>query len=366
MRSGARRLSCDGALFRRRLEDDGLGRRVRKQPRHVLEAQTAATVRRGGSEDAIELLYLPQPAERMGWAASLLDPGVNRDAGAKGRVLDRLEKRQRDGHLVAERRVLCVAERDEQEVRGNEGRALRMGEPDRCVEDRGVEVGSGERDEDSRSPGAGPPQPEPAAGDERRREAYGESGEGDDGRDHSDSRSLSARFAITRMSRPGSSRTMRERSDPPKISRRRDSSGVPTKMYVEPRWAATRRTTATRSSPSSSRKCAPRIPASRRRAASWVASSSVGGRPGGRTQTASISVPRRCAERQARRMMRCDFGCGSTSARTRSATACWLSGSSGRAVRRASTSSATSRSTSSRRTASLSARKKFSSATAAC
>ena len=54
-------------------------------------------------------------------------------------------------------------------------------------------------------------------------------------------------------------------------------------------------------------------------------------------------------------MIRCDFGCGSTSARTRSATACWLSGSSVRATRRASTSSATSRSASSRRAASLSA-----------
>ena len=70
------------------------------------------------------------------------------------------------------------------------------------------------------------------------------------------------------------------------------------------------------------------MPASRRSAASCVASSSVGGRPGGRTQSASISVPSRCAERHARRRMRCDFGCGSTSASTRSATACWLSGSS--------------------------------------
>ena len=78
-----------------------------------------------------------------------------------------------------------------------------------------------------------------------------------------------------------------------------------------------------------------------------------------------MSVPNRCAERQARRMMRCDFGCGSTSASTRSATACWLSGSSGRAARRASTSSATSRSASSRSAPSLSARKKFSSATSA-
>ena len=54
------------------------------------------------------------------------------------------------------------------------------------------------------------------------------------------------------------------------------------------------------------------------------------------------SAPSRWAERQARRMIRCDFACGSTRARMRSATACWLSGSSVRATRRASTSSATS------------------------
>ena len=40
-----------------------------------------------------------------------------------------------------------------------------------------------------------------------------------------------------------------------------------------------------------------------------------------------MSEPSRCADRQARRRMRCDFGCGSISARTRSATANWLSGS---------------------------------------
>ena len=105
--------------------------------------------------------------------------------------------------------------------------------------------------------------------------------------------------------------------------------------------------------------------ASRRSAASCVASSSVGSRPGRRTQSASISAPSRCAERQARRMIRCDFGCGSTSASTRSATACWLSGSSTAGCRRASTSSATSRSASSRSAPRLSSRKKFCSATSA-
>src|SRR5262249_21071474 len=79
----------------------------------------------------------------------------------------------------------------------------------------------------------------------------------------------SALSATTRMSMPGSSRTIRESSDPPRISRRRDSSGVPTKMYVEPRSAATRLTVSTKSSPSTSMKCAPRTVASRRSAATW-------------------------------------------------------------------------------------------------
>ena len=117
------------------------------------------------------------------------------------------------------------------------------------------------------------------------------------------------------------------RSEPRVISTQRRSSGVPTKMYVEPRSAATRRTASTRSSPSSSRKWTPRIEASRRRAASCVASSASSCCPGRRIQSASISPPRRWDDRHARRSTRCDRGCGSTSARTRSPTACLLSGS---------------------------------------
>ena len=45
----------------------------------------------------------------------------------------------------------------------------------------------------------------------------------------------SARFATTRMSTPGSSRTSAETSEPRSTSRLRLSSGVPTKTYVVPR-----------------------------------------------------------------------------------------------------------------------------------
>ena len=68
--------------------------------------------------------------------------------------------------------------------------------------------------------------------------------------------------------------------------------------------------------------------ASRRSAASCVVSL-LGRAPrrGCAPRARRCSAPSRCAERQARRRIRCDFGCGSTSARMRSATACWLSGS---------------------------------------
>ena len=118
---------------------------------------------------------------------------------------------------------------------------------------------------------------------------------------------------------PGSSRTSRERSEPFKISRRRDSSGVPRMTYVEPRSRATRRTVSTRSSPSISRKWTPRIDGEppQRGELYLLLLRQARARPG-RTQIASMSAPRRCAERHARRMIRCDFGCGSTSASTRS------------------------------------------------
>jgi hypothetical protein len=128
-----------------------------------------------------------------------------------------------------------VAKRDKQEVGRDEGRILGAGEPDRRVEHGRVEGATREWNEDPAGAGTLPAEVEAAARDERRSEHCGQTGEGDDRGDHSLGRSLSARLATTRMSRPGNSRTMRERSEPPKISRRRDSSGVPTKMYVEPR-----------------------------------------------------------------------------------------------------------------------------------
>ncbi len=163
-------------------------------------------------------------------AAALLDPCVDRNVGPQRRVFDRLEQRQRDRDLVAQRRVLGVAKRHEQEIGRHERRVLGVREADGGVEHGRVERAAGEGNEDPANAGVRLAEPEAAADDERRTEPGRKSGERDDGGDHPGNRSRSARFATTRMSRPGSSRTMRERSEPPKISRRRDSSGVPTKM----------------------------------------------------------------------------------------------------------------------------------------
>ena len=50
-------------------------------------------------------------------------------------VLDRFQQWQRPRDLIRERRVLGVLQRDEQEVRGNEGRVLCMCDPNRSLQD---------------------------------------------------------------------------------------------------------------------------------------------------------------------------------------------------------------------------------------
>ena len=257
----------------------------------------------------------------------------------------------RDARLLLHRRVERELERDQDQVGGDERRLLRSRDADRRVEDGRVEVAARERHEDRVvAPGA------QACG---RRCA-----------EKSSSRARSvlrvARSATTRMSMPGSSRTIRERSEPPKISRRRDSSGVPTKTYVEPRSrgdAAHGRRRGRRRR--SSRKWMPSRLARRRRAASWVCSSGVGSRPAGRTQSASISraEPLRrapgAAQDPLRLRLRLDEREDALGDRLLAQRVERLG------CRRASTSSATSRSASSRSVARFSWRKKFCSATSA-
>ena len=185
----------------------------------------------GGGDDAVEPLDIPESLECVRGRASFLDPGVDGDAGTEGGVLDRLEKRHGDGDLARERRLQRVLERDEQEIGGHEHGALCASDADRGVEHGRVEAAAREGHENA--PGVSrrsqPPRRSAAVGEsDGKRDDEG--AENDDECGHDGLSGRSARLATTRMSIPGSSRTMRESSEPRRISTRRRSSGVPTKM----------------------------------------------------------------------------------------------------------------------------------------
>ena len=127
---------------------------------------------------------------------------------------------------------------------------------------------------------------------------------------------------------PGSSRTIRESSEPPRISRRRRlvrgaDEDVGRAALVGD--AADRRDQVVAFLLEEVDAEHAREPPERGQLGRLLRRGLATRRGGPRA--ASISAPSRWAERQARRRIRCDFGCGSTSASTRSATACWLSGS---------------------------------------
>src|SRR5581483_7091587 len=122
-----------------------------------------------------------------------------------------------------------------QQVGGDEDGVFGACNADGSVEHRRVEAAACEGDEDAACGARRLQRPRRAtAVDEQGGERDDEEGECDDEGDHGWAGPVpsrrSARLVTTRMSMPGSSRTMRERSDPPKISRRRDSSNVPMKM----------------------------------------------------------------------------------------------------------------------------------------
>ncbi len=184
-----------------------------EHPRQVLRREARPARRGCRDDDAIERLDVPEAAERVDRRAPALDAGIDRYACASGGELDRLEDRHRATELpVLDGRVEAELERHHQEVGGHEHRILGARDAKRRVEDGRIELAIGERDEEPRLPGsalgiASPP-----------------------GSSHERSSSRSARCATTRMSIPGSSRTIRETSEPRMISTQRRSSGVPTKM----------------------------------------------------------------------------------------------------------------------------------------
>ena len=191
-----------------------------------IHASSFGAEARGRRDDPLEALDLPQSAKRMCQRPSLLDPGVDRHAGAQRGKLDRLEQRHRDGDLIPARGVLRILQRDDEQVRGDQQwtpRRARSGSrrPARsgrarprtgrgCAPCRRTVRAVGERDATSR--------PAPTTASTTTTAATAITGRS----------SRSARFAMTRMSIPGSSRTSggdeRAAQDlaPPALVRRAD------------------------------------------------------------------------------------------------------------------------------------------------
>ncbi len=166
----------------------------------------------GGRDDPVETLDLPEPAQRVGQRPALLDARVDRDPGSERR-------RARPPRAAAARRPPAPSAAN---PRGT-GAARPAGRPPRARPPRCAQRGSPRRARvGSSAPENGTRmRPLPVVG---RTHAGGVP---------ADAASLapswrSARFATTRMSTPGSSRTSAETSEPRRISRRRLSSGVPT------------------------------------------------------------------------------------------------------------------------------------------
>ena len=226
---GLPRLTC-GDTRRIGLQYQRLGRRVREEPHQVLRTEAPVAVRGRRSDDAIERLGLPQEPQRVGERPALLDASVDRHPCAERSPLDRLEQRHRDLHLLPKRRLRVVLARDDHEIRGDERRLVRMGDPDRRVEHRLVEP-PGERHENAPAAPRRESAREATRADGEHDDCHGERTRHHEQDDlamrHSASSFRSARFAITRTSTPGNDRTSAETSEPRMISRRRDSSGVP-------------------------------------------------------------------------------------------------------------------------------------------
>ena len=122
-----------------------------------------------GATIAVEALHLPQPAQRVRQRAPLLDPRVDRHAGAQRGVLDRLEQRHRDRDLSRSGESSAYCERHDEQVGGHEHRLLGARDADRRVEHGRVERAAGERHEDPARRRAGSSRGDAARADEQRR-----------------------------------------------------------------------------------------------------------------------------------------------------------------------------------------------------
>ena len=236
------------------------------------------------------------------------------------------------GDLLLHRRVLGVLERDHDQVGGHERRVLGARDPDRGREHGRVERAAGERHEDPRRPAVGGR----ARGRRRQRE-----------RDRRERRRRPPTSAATSASVIAvlllAQRAVGDDADvdagqladelrderaaqdlgAPRLVGRADEDVGRAALGDEP---LDRLGQVVALELDEVRAEDAREPAQRRERDRLLLARAAA--PGRRTQSASISEPSRCAERNARRRIRCERGSGVTSTRIRSATACWLSGSS--------------------------------------
>jgi hypothetical protein len=201
-----------------------------EDPRQVLRLEAGAATDRCRDDRPVEVLGLPELRERVRRRSAGFYASVHAHAFTERRVLDGLEQWHRDLDLVLHRTRFGELQRQDQQVRRHQGGVLCPRDPDRRRQDGRIELAVCERNEEA-------PRPVTPAPSEKKTQPVSDGGKqsgsgkaDDDPDDHRSASSRSARSAMTRMSIPGSSRTIRDRREPRRISTRRRSSGVPTKM----------------------------------------------------------------------------------------------------------------------------------------
>ena len=222
-----------GRPGRRRLEDERLRRRVGEEPRELLLGEAAAAVHRAPARRCGRTARPPRAAAARGSAS-----GPSRSARRRRRRP--AARRARPPRAAASRsspRPASASPRRSAAARSAGTRARAPPPPPgRSGSPRTSTVASsrpGERHENAagarghREALRRPPADQRDG--ERGREPDRDGEQDDVERAHRTASGRSARSATTRMSTPGSSRTSAETSEPRRISRRRLSSGVPTK-----------------------------------------------------------------------------------------------------------------------------------------
>src|SRR5207344_2034343 len=132
-------------------QDEDLARAVGEHPDEILRAEPGVTRCGRRHHDAVEGLGIPEALQGVYWRTSALDARVDRHTIAPCRELDGLENRHGAVELVLLHwRVQAELERNDEQVRGYQHGLLGMRDPQRCVEDHGIQLAIGEGHEQPR------------------------------------------------------------------------------------------------------------------------------------------------------------------------------------------------------------------------